>query len=486
MASACSTDAPHGMAPLPVVAPPSTVLGGAGAPAPVEMPPAAPAIAGSTAAATAGSAAGAGGAAGTAGHSGHDMTEAEHQCALHAEPDPRDATLTSEPMMVTAGSGQDLLLPQIVLDWMDEHEFAEAHDGWHLVRKWDQTCRRSNATASSCTAARRFADQGLPRAPIQQGAPGDGVAFMMMHRHMIDMLKTAFPRNASLFAGFTKVPRTRSDPENPHPWANISWTSSNEVGFDILENIEQNLDRFPTEDDLGLYIENTYRWTEQSPMEPTGERGSGLHGALHAQWAVSGSPANLIDQAVDVKNYTFWKLHGWIDDVWERYRVAKGMTKEDPEYKQLLHEQCMEMYMLQPSNRGSTNPDATGGGGNGGTVSETGVFAVMVRPFLDSTCGGCHSAIAPSAGMTLGGRGVSSSEIIDGLVGVKSTNGEYDLIEPGNPARSWVYLKASGEAASVSCSSACGREKMPPSGPGLTASQLAALRQWIADGATKM
>src|SRR5262249_307024 len=103
-----------------------------------------------------------------------------------------------------------------------------------------------------------------------------------------------------------------------------------------------------------------------------------------------------------------------------------------------------------------------------------------------NTCGGCHSPIAPSAGMTLGGAGISSAEIIDGLVGVKASNGEYDLIAPGAPQRSWVYLKASGEAASVTCNSACDRRKLPPAGPGLTTAQLDALRQWIMAGASKM
>jgi hypothetical protein len=308
-----------------------------------------------------------------------------------------------------------------------------------------------------------------------------------MHRHMIMMLNVAFPKHPSLFAGFTKVPRTQNDAANPHPWHAISWSSSNITGFDTLENIEQNLDKFPTEDDLGQYIENTYRWTAQSPMSPVNQAGSGLHGALHSQWSVNGSPANLIQQAVDVRNYTFWKLHGWIDNVWERYRKAKGLKDDDPAYQKLMLEQCMEMFTLQPRNRGMTTPGGTTSPGTAGTgaVAETGAFATNVRPFLDSTCGGCHSAIAPSAGMTLGGSGISSAEILDGLISQKSSNGQFNLIEPGAPMQSWVYLKASGEAANAMCTTACDREKMPPSGTGLTAAQLTTLRDWIMSGAPR-
>jgi hypothetical protein len=368
---------------------------------------------------------------------------------------------------------------------MAENEFESAHDGWHLVRKWDQSCLKSNASASSCRAAQRLLDQGLERAPIQQGAPGDGLAFMVMHRHMIHMLKETFPKHAKLFDGFEHVPRTKDDAQNPASWRNISWTSDNIKGFDILEKIEQHLDMFPTEDALGNYIENTYVWTESTPMSPTNKPGSGLHGALHSQWSVSGSPGNLIDQAVDVRNYSFWKLHGWIDNVWQRYRVAKGLKDDDPKYLKDLQDQCMEMYYLKKSNRKLPKTGTpTGAAGGAAPAPETGYFATQVRPFLDSTCGGCHSAIGPSAGLTLGGKGISSKEVLEGLVSQKSTNGEYNLIEPGDPMRSWVYVKASGDVATVTCKGACERQKMPPSGTGLTAAQLQTLRQWIMNGAT--
>jgi hypothetical protein len=429
------------------------------------------------------SAGGMGGSAGAAGMAG--MNAAELHCLLHADVDARDDQLTNAPLMKTVGLSQDLLVPQIVLDWMDEHEFAQAHDGWHLVRKWDQSCRKSNATAASCSAAQTLVNQGLWRADVQQGAPGDGYAFMVMHRHMIRMLKMSFPKHEALFSGFEHVPRTTSDAQNPTSWKAISWTADNIKGFDTLENIEQHLDQFPTEDDLGQYIENTYKWTAAQPTAPVNAPGSGLHGALHSQWAVNGSPANLILQSVDVRNYTFWKLHGWIDNVWERYRKAKGMKEDDASYQKALMDQCMEMYTLQPSHRKMAQMPTAGAGGTAGSAApETGYFAQNVRPFLDSTCAGCHSAIGPSAGMTLGGAGVSSADVMKGIVSSKSTNGQYNLIEPSHPELSWVYLKASGDVATVSCTSACNRESMPPSGSALTAAQLGMLKQWIQNGAT--
>jgi hypothetical protein len=427
-------------------------------------------------------------AAGVGGMGAAGMSAAAMECLLHGDVDARDDQLTDDPLVTTVGATKDLLVPQLVLDWMDENQFAQAHDGWHLVRKWDQSCRKSNATAATCAAAQTLANEGLSRAPIQQGAPGDGYAFMVMHRHMIRMLKMSFPKHEALFSAFDHVPRTQSDSQNPTSWKNISWTADNIQGFDILENIEQHLDQFATEDDLGQYIENTYKWTAQNPTEAVIAAGSGLHGALHSQWSVNGSPANLIMQSVDVKNFIFWKLHGWIDNVWERYRKAKGIGEDDAKYQQALFDQCMEMYSLQPRNRNASQRTAGAGGAGGaagsGPVTETGYFAQNVRPIFDSTCAGCHSAIGPSAGMTLGGAGVTSAAVRAGLVGVKSTNNQYDLIEPNHPELSWLYLKASGDVAAVSCTTTCNRETMPPSGTSLTAAQLAMLKQWITNGAT--
>lgn len=493
-----ATPAETGAAGVPGLAPGSTPVvpnvagseASAGTTAPASMPAAGalgigPAMMAGAAAPTAGSEAH--GHATPAGPGeGATMAPAGKQCRLQVVADPRDEMLTDEPLEIDAGFEKDYLVPQIVLDWMDENEFAESHDGWHLVRKWDQSCRQSNAT-SGCSATRNLVSQGLERAPVQQGAPGDGLAFMMMHRHMFMMLHTAFPKHVKLFEGFKEVPRTTDHPENPVPGRQISWTSNNIQGFDILENIEQHLDMFPTEDDLGQYIENTYRWTPENPTSPVNEPGAGAHGALHSQWSVFGSPANLIEQAVDVKNFMFWKLHGWIDNVWERYRKAKGLKDTDADYQQLMFEQCEEMFLLQPRNRNmppGSGPTTDGAAGSGPTVAETGFFAQQVRPFFDRTCGGCHSAIAPSAGMTLGGMNVSSADVVKGIVGIKSMNGEYDLIEPGAPERSWIYLKASGEAATAACAGACDREKMPPSGTGLSDAELGTLRQWIMNGAT--
>jgi hypothetical protein len=177
-----------------------------------------------------------------------------------------------------------------------------------------------------------------------------------MHRHMIQMFKSAFPLHADLFAGWSHVPRTRLDPENPTPWRTLVWSDDNLAGFDILEHIEDHLDEFPDDDALGVFIESTFMWTPEEPFVELNMVGSGVHGALHNQWAVSRSPANLGRTDTALPNYVFWKLHGFVDDVWSRYRTAKGLRDEDPEYRAVARQECRLMYYLAPMHRPEPTP----------------------------------------------------------------------------------------------------------------------------------
>ena len=81
----------------------------------------------------------------------------------------------------------------------------------------------------------------------------------------------------------------------------------------------------------------------------------GVHGFLHAQWAVPGSPYNLLDNSLNVFPVAFWRLHGWIDDVWERLRDPNEIFSE---WKQLLqkwsiHAEKVELLKREcPDERG--------------------------------------------------------------------------------------------------------------------------------------
>jgi hypothetical protein len=240
----------------------------------------------------------------------------------------------------------------------------------------------------------------------------------------------------------------------------------------VLESVEQNLGQFATEGDLGRYI------------QCGGSGGaSSIHGALHFKWVVAESPHSLGDQTVNIDNFMFWKLHGWIDDIWERYRVAKGLSPDEPKLKEALQAQCMEMHNLAHLFEGGS-----GGSPDGGVAplpTESGYFHEQVRPIFDKYCMGCHRGSSPEAGLALAGQ-ISSASIVSSLVGQRSTyGGQFQRVVAGNPDQSWLYLKVAGTSASAGCTgAACRTGVMPPAGQvTLTSAELEVIRKWIADGA---
>lgn len=289
---------------------------------------------------------------------GNEMTDpgTEH-CTMEMPPDPRDQTLDPAPVLLTVRDTQDVQMPQPVVDWMREQGWEPAHDSWHQTRVWDSRCGVSFAPAEDCMFATRLTGQQLWRAQFQQGGPGAGLAFLAMHRHMIMMFKMAFPSHSDLFRGFAHIPRSVDDPENPTPWRELSWSDNSLAGFDILEHIEDHLDMFPTDDDLGIYIESNVRWSPEDPSFTSDAPGTGVHGSLHRQWSVLGSSAYLGSFATALENWSFWKLHGWIDEVWRRYRAAKGFPDSDPDYQAVTLKECRLMYYLVPEHRMSAPPD---------------------------------------------------------------------------------------------------------------------------------
>ncbi|WP_224366714.1 hypothetical protein [Hyalangium versicolor] len=114
---------------------------------------------------------------------------------------------------------------------------------------------------------------------------------------------------------------------------------------------------------------------------------------------------------------------------------------------------------------------------------ETGYFATQVRPLLDAKCVSCHGPQEASLGLVLGPASkVSSADLIAGLVNVQAKSAPMDLVEPGEPARSWIIHKVTGDFQGVTCNGSCGN-RMPPTGTSLTAAEIDVLRTWITSGA---
>ncbi len=91
---------------------------------------------------------------------------------------------------------------------------------------------------------------------------------------------------------------------------------------------------------------------------------------------------------------------------------------------------------------------------------------------LNCALSGCHAGSSPQQGLNLS-RGQARANI----VGVRSNQRPNLLrVEPGNPDGSYLFQKITGAAGILG-------ERMPRGRPPLSAEQIDAIRQWIADGA---
>lgn len=432
----------------------------------------------------------------TAVHSTHDGGHASpgdggtgrHDCRQPYPKDPRDDTMSGELTRIQVSGGEyELQLPKEMLDWLDEQGWVQQHGNWHAVRRWDQGCLRI-FPGQVCESAEQMEARGLERAPIQEGEPGDGYAFLIMHRHMIQGLRQAFPKHApQVLRGFSEVPTSRDHPENPVPWVDVRWSSDQLTSIEWMENIAQRVGAFSSEDDYARWVQfgDGFGGGFLGGLfggGGTDRPGGGMHIALHAQWSVVGSPSPLLDNNTNVRNYAFWRLHVWLDDMWERYRQAARLSDQDPGYLQALVDQCDEMHALDTRH---LNPGLDAGAGrlDAGAPVENGTFAREIAPIFGAYCGGsaCHGADSPTLGLALTGAPPSTVRL--SLVDQRATEVAMALVKPGAPEESWLYRKISNDFAGVDCSrGAC--TKMPPAGAGLAAQDVERIRAWIAAGAT--
>jgi hypothetical protein len=425
----------------------------------------------------------------TPGHS-PAHTNKDH-CLEGYEPLPSDDTMAFGPAIFRPEGGglPDTVVQPEVLQWMTDNEWQGAHVIWHAVRGCD-----------SGAAAGLLAPLGLPNlcrdyeflVPADQTCrtAGDGYQFLLFHRHMIETLKQLWPKHAEDFDGFEKFPTSKE--ELPEVWNenDPTWNAQILEAAAIGDDIEEHLDLFPDEGSLGIWLQCPVgqRAPAFAPQLPY----IGLHFNLHDQWSRgANSTHGLNNGQVNITNYMFWKLHGWIDKVWEKYRVAKGITNDAAamqKYRSDMVAQCREMDLeveiLKESMGEQPVFDCPP------VVDETGEFHTKVRPILESEqnhCAACHgpAQTSPYAGLTLGGA-ISSKCIVERLQRASIAGGQFKLVEPGKPEQSWLYLKAAGLAEDAGCIDGpndCNTAAMPPSGRTMTDAELEVLYAWIAAGA---
>ncbi len=246
-------------------------------------------------------------------------------------------------------------LPREAVTMMASREHRLHHWLWHEVRnKWHDYTREVQEEIRSLgwEPPRPANDPG--------GAPnvtnGSGEDFLYMHRQMIADVNTvlasvgdpSYPR----VTGWS-VPPPPDDPDFPVPPSWFSPETQEDLPFALLDGVKT--DRFYRKRMLywhGLFTNLTFlRGLALGVLGTLIEQT--IHNAMHLRWSSNPvgvrpdpSPTDIHGTAIkpvwDDPRYDFlgdtysshvnpifWKLHGWIDDRIEDWKIANGVFRDD-------------------------------------------------------------------------------------------------------------------------------------------------------------
>ena len=104
-------------------------------------------------------------------------------------------------------------------------------------------------------------------------------------------------------------------------------------------------------------------------------------------------------------------------------------------------------------------------------------WAARIQKIFEFNCGGCHNDISPQGGLTLSGEGVYERLLLP-----SAQNPDLNLIEPGDPMNSYLFLKLIGDDTIIGNP----MPYNPLTGEGtLTQAEISDIETWIINGAVE-
>jgi hypothetical protein len=245
----------------------------------------------------------------------------------------------SRPVYGAPKKAEPLAMPADLVAFEKKMNWGQHHLEWHIERRWD-------SFVSDPKNAAYAKKMGWKKAPRQEGDKGNGLDFLAMHRAMIQILTTKFPQDKGLFAGWPSPPTNPKDPNDPVP-SGKPMDPGMLKAIDTLNHLEQHLAQFPTDDDLGRFIQTNLG----AALDPS-LGSSGVHNYLHNRFSNPKSKIDIGDPTVNIQNQLFWRLHGWIDSRWTQYRALKGEKDTDADYAGAIKDAKMHMSMNMSGKKG--------------------------------------------------------------------------------------------------------------------------------------
>jgi hypothetical protein len=235
----------------------------------------------------------------------------------------------------------DKLIPEPIIQYERRLNWGCIHRQYHDTRQWDWIIN----DPKQADRVAYMKKMNWTRATILEGSPTSGLDFLAMHRAMLGTLKSRFPEQADLFKGWTAVPTeaTAADPVPPSSVSGTFWASM----VTAIARLENDVGSFATEDELGLFIDTQHRPTAEDPLARSTEKGTGVHTYLHVRFDDAKSPVRMQRFSRNLESQVFWRVHGWVDRIWSKWRTAKGRDdKTDSAYAAAMHHACMHMGLM--------------------------------------------------------------------------------------------------------------------------------------------
>lgn len=255
-------------------------------------------------------------------------------CLTGFSPQAADGSVFSGYITEQTPGGAQLTIHPDVAQWFGQNGWRRGYALWQQSRY----CK-SEFRGSLVPAMVEVCDSGsaTPRAD-RCVDPRDSYDVLAMHRYMLQSIKSAWPHIEEPFAGWQIFP---GDPED-YPkavrsrfsaWPNAVLRAARLA--DMLPKIpyQEVVARWPTEVDFAHWL--------LCGTEP-GEGGmaaDALYPALLHNIDFGGGDG-IDSQGKQLDSYLFWMTHGWLNRVWDKYRMVIGKMVSEPELQAHLIRQC--------------------------------------------------------------------------------------------------------------------------------------------------
>lgn len=236
------------------------------------------------------------------------------------------------------------IVPKNVHNFLEKYQWGDYHIVFHMSRKWYLLGDNGRGWLKRV---------GEASADLQEGDPGNGLEFLVMHRAMIQFLGNRW--------GTEPV---TNDPTNRQTFGAVlrGWTTDDEV-IKALEKVGGDVDRFKaglaklndfasfaSEDEFGNFLQTTLRLSGEVDPEDTAIRfyardttpGAGMHNWLHGQFMDDASPIDVGNPQTNLSNIMFWRIHGWIEAKWKQFERVHVRTPME----MMAYDEGLERFLL--------------------------------------------------------------------------------------------------------------------------------------------